>query len=350
MKRLFARDAVDSEPVNAVAWVFWFVALALPPLTTRNPLYLALAFLIACVVYLSLPKRGAAARAWRLFLGVGLTLTVFSVAFNVLTVHVGDRVFGRIPSGIPIIGGNLTWNAVAYGLVSAMAIATLLVGAATFNTAVRHGDLVRLMPGSLARLGIAGSIALTMVPQTVAAGRDIIEAQRARGHRLRSVRDASSLLVPLLAVGLERAVTLSEALEVRGFGAPATGVVGRGIRRRLLLLCAGLALLAALLALGMGRVAPGVAALGLALLCGVQATPVAARRTRLRPVRWNAGSLFVLGGSGWALLGFTAVTVFTGAELAWDTFPRIGAPPFEPVIGLALLGLLCPALASGGQQ
>ncbi len=335
------------DGVNAVAWLLWFAGALVLPLVSRNPLYLALELLIVAVVYLSLPRGSRSARAWRTFLLIGLTLAIFSIGFNLLTVHVGDRAFARLPDWLPIVGGKLTWNAFAYGLVSALAVATLLVAAAAFNTATRHGDLVRLAPAGLARLGVAGSIALTMVPQTIAAGRDIIDAQRSRGHRVRGVRDAGSLIVPLLATGLERAVTLSEALEVRGFGAP-LDAPARPHRRIQQAIAAGL-LLVALVAIGLGWPLIGLPTLAVAVGVALRTTTGIQRRTRLRRVRWDRASVAVAVGAGATIVALLVVVAVARSTLAWDPFPRLAAPTAEPLIGAALLGLLFPALFGAGR-
>jgi energy-coupling factor transport system permease protein len=343
------RRAGDAE-VNAAAWGLWFAAVAVIPLVTRNPLYLALALLVVLAVYLSLPKAGGAARAWRVFVMVGATLALVSVLFNVLTVHIGDRVFARLPEGWPIIGGALTWNALVYGLLSAMAIATLLLAAATFNTVVRQGDVIRLLPGRFASLGVAGSIAVTAVPSTMATARDIYDAQRARGQQFRGVRDARGLLVPLLGTGMERALTLAEALETRGFGASASGVPQLVTRPTLpgrLVVGVPVVLLAAALALlGAGRVIAGLSALGLAVVVALRVVPGSGRgrvtRTRFRPLRWDTASLVVAGASVTSALGMLLMPGLSGTTLAYDSFPRLNAPPFAPPIGMAILLLLTP--------
>jgi energy-coupling factor transport system permease protein len=325
---------------NPLAWLLWFVGVAIVPVVSRNPFYLALALVVVLVVYLSLPHGSGSARAWRLFALVGSTLALLSVGFNVLTVHVGDKVFATLPDALPIVGGNLTWNAFVYGMLSALAIATLLLAAATFNTAVRQGDIIRLVPGSFAGLGLAGSIAMTMVPQTIAAGRDIYDAQRSRGHRFRGLRDAGSLIVPLLGSGLERAVTLSEALEARGFGA-SVGATPVPVRR--LPLIASVALLTvSLLAIASGRLAIGLALMAGAVFVVLRAMPQRSRRTRFRTLDWNAPSLAVAGAGVVVVAVYAGLLSWAGSTLAYDPFPRLTMPPFEPLAGAVLLVLLAP--------
>jgi len=325
---------------NPLAWLIWFVGVFIVPVVSRNPLYLSLALVVVLVVYLSLPRESGSARAWRLFALVGSTLAVLSIGFNVLTVHVGDRIITTLPDGLPIVGGKLTWNAFVYGTLSALAIATLLLAAATFNTAVRQGDIIRLVPGSFAGLGIAGSIAMTMVPQTIAAGRDIYDAQRSRGHRFRGLRDAGSLIVPLLGSGLERAVTLSEALEARGYGASVSASPAPA--RRLPLFGAVALLTLALLAIASGRLAVGLALMAGAVVAVLRVTPQRNRRTRFRTLAWNPASLTVAGSGAGVVVTFAGVLALTGVTLSYDPFPRLTMPPFQPLAGATILLLLAP--------
>ena len=335
---------VTASEINALAWLFWFLGAATLPLVTRNPLYLALNLAIVMVVQLARPTGGGAAHAWRLFAYVGSVAAVFSIGFNILTVHVGDRVFAELPDWLPIIGGPLTVNALVYGLSTALAISALLFAAASFNSAVRHADLIRLLPDPFARLGVAGSIAIAFVPQMMAAGRDIYDAQRARGVQFRRARDASGLLVPLLATGMERAVALSEALETRGFG-HAAGAPRDSGRRLAGYGIAGALLLAALALLALGRLIPALLTIAAAVSVAVLASPThRARRTRLRPMVWNRASwLVVAGAAGPPMLFVLSLT--SGLDLRFEPFPRLETPEFSPLAALTL-GLLGPALFS----
>lgn len=339
------RHATNSgTTVNAAAWIAWFAGVAIIPLVTRNPLYLTLALVVVVAVYLSLPRRGGSARAWRLFVVVGSSLALLSVAFNVLTVHAGDRPFARLPDSLPIVGGPLTYNALVYGLLSAAAIATLLIAAAAFNTAVRQGDMIRLLPGSFASLGVAGSIAVTTIPQTISAARDIFDAQRARGQQFRGVRDMRHILVPLLATSMERALTLSEALESRGFGSSARQPQRVPARRRSLgAALPAIALLTSLFLLGSGQLAAGLALLLAAAATAIAFVPRRATRTRYQPLIWNPASLVVSFAGAFSAMTALVVAPLRGAARAYDTFPRLDAPPFDPILGLAILALLAPA-------
>src|SRR5687768_15775147 len=121
--------------INPVAWLAWLIAAAIVIASTRNPLYLAIAGSSAWSVYLSMSRqsRSASALAWRTALRLGLIVAGLTISFNLLTVHVGDRVLYTLPEAIPIFGGPATLNALAYGATSAGAILTLMIVAATFG-------------------------------------------------------------------------------------------------------------------------------------------------------------------------------------------------------------------------
>jgi energy-coupling factor transport system permease protein len=331
---------MGARAVNPVAWLLWFLAAGAIPLTGRHPYYLALTLLAVLTVHLTLPQDAGAGRSWRLFAYVGSTVAVLSIGFNVLTVHSGDRTFTALPEGVPIIGGRLTYNALVYGLGSAMAISALLFAAATFNASVSHAALIRILPAPLQRLGVAGSIALTFVPQTMSAGRDIYDAQRARGRRMRGIGDARAFLVPLLSTGLERAFSLSEALETRaygsGYGQSAANAGGRILRTAALAL-----LIAALPLLATGRLLAG-----LSLLLGALAMLVIPG-SRLRAIRsrieWNRPSA-LLALSAVLTLAITGFRLVTSDQLDYTPFPFLAWPRFDIAIGVAIVLLLAPAL------
>lgn len=332
--------------INPVAWLLWLAAIGAVPLTSRHPLYLALVLLVVIVAHLSIPPDARTGSPWRLFAYVGSTVSVLSIGFNVLTVHTGDKPFAELPDSWPIIGGPLTYNALVYGIASALAISSLLFAAATFNTVVRHIELIRRIPRSFQQFGVAGAIALSYVPQTIQAGRDIYDAQRARGHQMRSVGDARAFLVPLLGTGLERAVQTSEALETRGYGSRPTGDGSPRVHRWRA--GAGIALIAAALPLlATGRL---LAALGLTVAAVlVVALDWRARERRVHLSGWDRRSI-AMAGAATVALAIIGVAIATGDALSYSPFPRLVWPGFEPLIGFAIALQLLPAFVVPGAR
>ena len=157
------------KALNPVVWLVWSLAAMFIVVTTRNPLYLALTGGALVAVYLAMHRSSIAGAAWRTFLRIGIVIAALNIAFNLLTVHVGDRVLAWLPSGLPIFGGAITFNALIYGLITALALLDLLLIAAIFSTAVNRAALLRLLPGQFAALGVAGIVALSFLQKTLLA-------------------------------------------------------------------------------------------------------------------------------------------------------------------------------------
>ena len=300
--------------LHPVAWLLWAGGCTLVVATTRNPLYLALVLLGAGGAYRAARDGGTVretggidAMRWAVIVRVVLSLLGVSVLFNVLTVHAGDRVFARLPDVLPviggIIGGPLTVNALVYGLLAALATLTLLLTFAAVNAAVGYADLLRLLPTPLAGFGVTLTVAIGFLPQTFSALAEVREAQAVRGlPPPRGVRDLPPLLLPVLALGLERAVSLAEAMAARGFGMPTPLVrvrTGGGVPR--------------------------------------------ARRTTYRSLPWRVLDTVTAAGAVLSALG-VALSATIGNALIYYPYPTLLPPPFAPLVVVMLAPLLLPAL------
>lgn len=228
---------------RTVAWLIWTVSAAVPALLIRNPLYLTIIALSAWLVYVVVGQNSDMAQSWGVLLKLGAFIWLVTIPFNALMVHQGEYVLFRLPPNWPLIGGNITLEAVIYGFVSGLSLWALLLVFAAFNLAVDVSQLLRLTPAFLYQAGVVTTIALTFVPQMLRSAKEIREAQRIRGHHFRSWRDLLPLFVPLLTTALEHAVQLAESMESRGFGGQLTGLTQREMNRLRLLMLLGLSLL-----------------------------------------------------------------------------------------------------------
>lgn len=337
-----------SRPLDPRAWLLWLAAASLPALIGRNP------FVLAAVVLAVLGVRAGRATtprfaAWRIVVRLALLFAAISVVFNLLTVHVGDRVIGELPAGLPIIGGIITVNALAYGLLSGLALLTLVLAGTTIGAVLDWMALLRLLPPRLATLAVAGSVAWALVPQTLVAATEIREAQQARGHQPRGVRDVPPLLVPLLAGSLERSFLLAEALEARGFGSEPTSAPWP--LSKTLLTATGLAMaVTAAYLLAVGEATPAIGlflAGGVALVVGTRSDHHSAPpRTRYREPVWGRPEWTVSLASVAVLTVEIAVLAVDPAAFAFDPYPVL-TPPAVNLGLLTTLGLLlAPAAVS----
>jgi len=262
-------------------------------------------------------------------------------------------VLARLPAAWPIAGGPLTLEGFSYGALAALSVLAVLLVAGTFNTAADIYALLRAIPAFLSQAGLVTAIGLAYVPQTILRLREIREAQLLRGYRFRGLRSLLPLAVPLLAGGLDQAISLAESMESRGFSAmPAGGAdtraaAGGGTRLLLALGTAGVALGA--FAGIYFRAAP---AGGLVLLiAGLAAVAAAIYRlgrqthhTRYRRETWRRRDTLACGDLLAALALILGIWLLRAAWWDYSPYPVLRWPPFEPLAGLALGLLAAPAI------
>lgn len=335
--------------LDSRSWLAWGAACMVPLLMSRHPLIVAQLLLIVLTVrFVSLPpthlRWGWIVRVAFIFAGIG-------VVFNALTVRTGNQVAFELP----VLNWSITWNAIAYGLVSGMAMVTLVLTGITLAAGIDWIALTRVLPQQLAPLAVSGSVAWSFLPGASQALAEIREAQAARGHRIRSGRDVLPIVVPLLDGSLSRALTMSEALEARGFGSslPITGHQRKSNPVWVALLLLGVLLLAYAISLGdnwllwLSLITAGMG------LYGVMRSPHTAKRTtRYREHTLQRADHVVIGASTASVVGFLVVAIRDVVEITFNPYPNLTLPPPHAFILLSLALLLAPALypARGSRQ
>ena len=196
---------------HPLAWCVWGIAGLCAAFIDRNPLLQAL--LVLVVINVGLPhRRNPAMRHWK----IGLALAVVPILFSAALSRFGRHVIFTLP-GIPIVGGAWSWEAVAYGASTGVALLLTVAVFATLQASVRSADLVALLPRPLYRAGTVFALSLAFAPKTVASFQALREARRLRGRRA-GWRSAPGLVVPLLLTMLEQALQYGESLDARGYG------------------------------------------------------------------------------------------------------------------------------------
>ena len=339
-----------TDSLDPRAWLLWGAAASLPFLVGRNPFPLLAALLAVLGVRAAWAETAAGnprLASWAALARLAALFAVVGALFNVLTVPLGDRVIVELPSGVPIVGEVLTVNALVYGLLSGAALLGLVLVGTTLGAVLDWSALLRLMPDRLTGVAVAGTVAFAFVPQTVVAFREIREAQAARGFRVRGARDLLPILVPLLSGGLERAITLAEALEARAFGSPVIPTGRMGAWRRVsaaLGLAAGAAggyLLAS------GRPVPAIAAIAtMAILLGlavIERGGMRVRRTRYRAACWGRADTVVSVASLLAVTATLSTESRAPAALRYEPYPVLTLPAVDLLLLASLALLLVPA-------
>jgi energy-coupling factor transport system permease protein len=325
----------------------------LPPLLARNPwVIIEILIIVLTVRAIWIPPASSQGTGW--FLRVAGLFVVIGVTFNVLTVHAGTTVLATLPASWPIVGGDLTLNALVYGLVGGVALFTLVLIGVTVGTLVSWIDLFHGLPPRLAPIAVTGSVAWSFLPQLAIAWQNIREAHAMRGHRLRGARDILPLVTPLLATSLDRSLVMAEVLESRGFGAAAAPTAPMSSKRRdrsHLAISAGMVILAAGgYCLAVGMIGWGIAGLvigGLLVLTGFRAgESPGPPRTRLRRHAWTSRDTAILATSILSALGTIGWIAMSPDEASYRVYPQLTLPTAGPLVLLSVALLLTPAIVA----
>jgi energy-coupling factor transport system permease protein len=328
---------------DARSWLIWVTATAAIVIVVRNPLYSLTLLLVVLAVGEYCTASGISVK--RSTLRFGAAILLFTTLFHALSVHFGEHILFTLPASWPWVGGPVTLEAAAYGLGVGLTLLTLLTLFMSFNAIVPTSELVRLVPRAFRDLGVVLLISMTYVPETQKQLRRIQEAQAIRGHRMRGLKDWRPVLIPLTIGALERAMGLAEAMVSRGYGAAA------GQRQPLLV---QLGLVLGLLAALTGWVVTfwidwiGWLLLILGILLMITLTMRLGRhiqRTYYHPRLWRARDSLLSAAVLLPLsLVFVKVPFADRSTLTYVPYPSLGIPPFDPLIGLALVSLALPAI------
>ena len=203
-------------------WGF-FIALAAAVITTGS-VFVALGAvgIAALLVYLR-REDGPWGSSFKWSLIAGLYLMVIRLIAGILigvprpgtTLFTVPRI--ELPSWLPgiRIGGAVTWERLSSSLSEGLIIAVVIALFGAANSVTSPRKLLRTLPTSLYQVGVALTIATTVLPQLVSSISRIRSAQFLRhGKKVR----ISSIALPLLEESLSRAIHLAQSMESRGYG------------------------------------------------------------------------------------------------------------------------------------
>jgi energy-coupling factor transport system permease protein len=160
----------------------------------------------------------AAPRSRRWLYISGTLISALSVfVISPLVSHVGTHVIWAGPH-VPVIGYlDVTSEEIAAAGIQALRLAAVGLAFAAYALLL---DLDRLLQaaGFARRSVLAVGLATRLVPTLERDAAGFVEALRGRGVQVDGIRGHAKLLSPVLAGSLERALTLAEAMEARGFG------------------------------------------------------------------------------------------------------------------------------------
>jgi energy-coupling factor transport system permease protein len=335
------------RPWHANTWLVWAIAATASLQIAPSPVYVALVIAIATLVVSVYGLDSPYARAYPVLVGVAVVFAALRVALTALTTHGGPDVLFRLPSftmpdwlGGFTVGSTIEAPIVAQAAHEGFVIVGVVAVFAAFNAVVSHHELVQSLPRAFHELGLVVAVGVAFVPTTITAIHDVREADRMRtgGRPVRRGRLVRQI-VPVLENGLERAITLAESMDSRGFARGETSSAERAAAW-----CGA----AGLLALGAAFVAlvAGESDIAVALVVGGSAAVVVAmvtasrgsRRIRYRPRRLTAGDLWCMAGVCAAPVALTVLSITGDDSLTWAASPlRWPTLSILPVLALAAL-------------
>lgn len=211
--------ATALHAARALVAAAWTASLIASALLLYHPLALTGLALAAVLGMAAADARREIAGALRLVAIVALP----TVIVNVLVVREGLTVFLRLGDLGPFGQGDLTVEALLYGLVIAMKVGIVIVLGLLASFAIDPDELLGLCRRLSFRSALTASIALRMVPLLAADAERLSEAQRTRppvDRRLslgESARLRALLLTATMSGALDRSMDVAATLELRGF-------------------------------------------------------------------------------------------------------------------------------------
>ncbi|HWD02203.1 MAG TPA: CbiQ family ECF transporter T component [Amycolatopsis sp.] len=213
----------DARALHPGAWWVWALALAVAASRTTNPLLLALVIAVAGFVVVN--RRGDApwALAFRVYVWVAVVIVASRVLFRILVGgEDGGHVLFTLPTiplpaaaaGIELLGPTSAEELLG-GFYDGLRLAAIVLCVGAANALANPKRLLKAVPGALAEVSTAVTVALSVAPQLVESVHRVRRARRLRAARGRGLR---GVFVPVLADAMDRSLALAAAMDSRGYG------------------------------------------------------------------------------------------------------------------------------------
>jgi energy-coupling factor transport system permease protein len=194
----------------------WAAALIAAILLTTNPLLLSA---LAAGVLLAGVGAGVGAELVRTSRTV-LIVAAPIVAINVLVSREGLTVFARLGDLGPFGQGDLTVEALVYGVVIALKVGLLMLVTTLASLAIDPDELLAVFRRRSFRSALTASLATRMFGVLSADAQRLAEAQRTRPEgNAGGARARLRLLSAIVGSSLDRSMDVAATLELRGFAA-----------------------------------------------------------------------------------------------------------------------------------
>ena len=223
----YRRLASPLHATRASIGALWCASLLAGALLLSNPLLLALLDLSILLAGAAAGLGGRLARTLRATLYLDLSIVIV----NVLVSREGITIFARIGDLGPFGQGDLSVEALLYGVVIALKVTAVVLGCSLFAGAVDPDELLAGARRASARSALTATLALRMIPLLAADGERFAQALQTRPQRISRRRRQALVLRATLTSALDRALEVAATLEVRGLAQPRQQAPGRSAAR-----------------------------------------------------------------------------------------------------------------------
>lgn len=348
--------------MNTKTWLIWALNFFLIITLTKNPFYLLIIFLIILLVNISCRLPSSESQIWKIVIYLGLIFIGFSIIFNTLTVHFGETVLYRFPESFnrlfligPIIGGKITLEALIYGFLQGFVFFNLLFLFSSFNQVINRYELIRLVPKFMHSIGIVISLAFAFIPQTITCFKEVKEAQMIRGVNfeikgmIKRISNFLSILLPVIIIGIEKAVTLAESMESRAYGntQKKEGLGEKlGFIFSLILFLTGFFLMMLKVNYWFFFMIGGLILIFITLIKISSDIKV----TRYKREKWQSKDIIVVIVSTLAGLFFLWLNFYNVNILTFNPYPKVDFPDINIFVMIILLFMIIPTILSGSER
>jgi energy-coupling factor transport system permease protein len=208
----YRRLASPLHATRAPIGALWCAALLASALLLSHPLLLLLLDLSILAAGIAAGLGGRLARTLR----AALYLDCSIVVVNVLVSRQGLTIFARIGDLGPFGQGDLSVEALLYGIVIALKITAVLLGCALFAGAVDPDELLADARRATARSALTATLALRMIPLLAADGARFAQALQTRPVQPSRGARRALILRATVTSALDRSLEVAATLEVRG--------------------------------------------------------------------------------------------------------------------------------------
>jgi len=212
----YRRLASPLHATRATVAALWACALIAATLLSQSPMVL-----VALLIGVLGAGAGAGlARELARTLRTVLIVAIPIVLVNVLVYHEGLTVFARLGDLGPFGQGDLTLEALVYGVVIALKVGLLMLVTTLASLAIDPDKLLAVFRRHSFRSALTASLATRMIGVLSADSQRLAEAQRTRpGGGATGARARVRLLSAIVGSSLDRSMDVAATLELRGFAA-----------------------------------------------------------------------------------------------------------------------------------